>query len=71
MRMIEWMNQVPNRVQFVVIPGTESVEHPRGLMVEVFWKTDEAGTLCISDHSPETPIPPNVELTRNTFLVVT
>ncbi|KAJ1691633.1 hypothetical protein LUZ63_015788 [Rhynchospora breviuscula] len=61
--------QVSMGVRFVGIPNTESVEHPRGLMVEVFWKTDDAGTLCISHHSPEAPIPPNVELIKNESLI--
>ena len=43
------------------IPGTESKENPRGTMVEVFWDQDDYGTLCISGHSDETPIPPNIE----------
>jgi hypothetical protein len=55
-------------VQFVGIPGTESEEHPRGMMVEVFWETDDAGALCISGHSPETPVPANVELNRTPSL---
>lgn len=50
------------------IPGTESEENPRGMMVEVYWETDDAGTLCISGHSPETPIPANVELNRTPSL---
>ncbi|KAJ4782698.1 ABC transporter A family member 2 [Rhynchospora pubera] len=61
--------QVSMGVRFVGIPGTESAEHPKGLMVEVFWKTDDAGTLCISHHSPEAPIPPNVELIKNESLI--
>jgi hypothetical protein len=55
-------------VQFVGIPGTESEEHARGMMVEVFWETDDAGALCISGHSPETPVPANVELNRTPSL---
>ncbi|KAJ0960094.1 hypothetical protein J5N97_000126 [Dioscorea zingiberensis] len=39
----------------------ESTENPRGVMVEVYWVQDDSGSLCISGHSPETPIPPNVE----------
>lgn len=46
------------------IPGTESAEHPSGVMVEVFWQQDDSGALCISGHSPETPVPPSVEITR-------
>ena len=47
------------------IPGTESSENPRGLMVEVHWEQDETGSLCISGHSAETPIPPDVQFTAN------
>ncbi|KAJ6794728.1 putative ABC transporter A family member 2 [Iris pallida] len=54
--------QIPKGARFVGIPGTVSSEHPRGLMVEVFWEQDDTGSLCISGHSPETPIPPNVQL---------
>ncbi|RZR93530.1 hypothetical protein BHM03_00022055 [Ensete ventricosum] len=55
--------QIPKGARFVGIPGTESSEHPRGLMVEVYWEQDDTGTLCISGHSSETDIPPNVQLT--------
>lgn len=27
-------------------------------MVEVFWKQDDRGNLCISKHSDEKPVPP-------------
>ncbi|CAL9062721.1 unnamed protein product [Musa banksii] len=57
--------QIPKGARFVGIPGTESSEHPRGLMVEVYWEQDDTGTLCISGHSSETDIPPNVQLTVN------
>ncbi|XP_072998676.1 ABC transporter A family member 2-like [Typha latifolia] len=60
--------KIPKGAQFVGIPGTESSENPRGLMVEVYWNQDETGALCISGHSPETSIPPNVELSRNPSL---
>lgn len=43
------------------IPGTETAENPRGIMVEVYWEQDDSGALCISGHSIETPIPPNVQ----------
>jgi len=46
----------------VGIPGTETAEHPQGTMVEVFWEQDDSGTLCISGHSHEVWIPPNVQL---------
>lgn len=53
--------QIPVGARFIGIPGTESAENPRGVMVEVYWVQDDTGSLCISGHSPETPIPPNVE----------
>ncbi|EEF52143.1 abc transporter, putative [Ricinus communis] len=52
--------QIPVGARFVGIPGTESPENPRGIMVEVYWEQDDTGTLCISGHSAEMPIPPNV-----------
>ncbi|XP_020420066.1 ABC transporter A family member 2 isoform X2 [Prunus persica] len=55
--------KIPVGARFVRIPGTECAEYPSGVMVQVFWEQDESGALCISGHSPETPIPPNVEVT--------
>ncbi|KAF5459766.1 hypothetical protein F2P56_019686 [Juglans regia] len=52
--------QIPVGARFVGIPGTESEENPRGIMVEVYWEQDDSGALCISDHSAEIPVPPNV-----------
>lgn len=43
------------------IPGTESAENPNGVMVEVNWEQDDSGTLCISSHSDEIPVPHNVQ----------
>ncbi|XP_022843392.1 ABC transporter A family member 2-like [Olea europaea var. sylvestris] len=54
--------QVPVGARFVGVPGTESTENPRGIMVEVYWEQDDAGALCISGHSDDTPIPPHVQL---------
>ncbi|KVH98695.1 ABC transporter A family member 2-like [Cynara cardunculus var. scolymus] len=54
--------QIPVGARYIGIPGTVSSENSRGVMVEVFWGQDDAGTLCISGHSNETPIPPNVQL---------
>ncbi|RRT49598.1 hypothetical protein BHE74_00046826 [Ensete ventricosum] len=59
----QFFKDIPKGARFVGIPGTESSEHPRGLMVEVYWEQDDTGTLCISGHSSETDIPPNVQLT--------
>lgn len=53
--------QIPVGARFVGIPGTASAENPRGTMVEVYWEQDDSGALCISGHSPEAAIPPNVE----------
>ncbi|KAG6632961.1 hypothetical protein I3843_12G015800 [Carya illinoinensis] len=52
--------QIPVGARFVGIPGTESEENPRGIMVEVYWEQDDTGALCISGHSAEIPVPPNV-----------
>ncbi|XP_062168317.1 ABC transporter A family member 2-like isoform X2 [Alnus glutinosa] len=52
---------IPLGARLVGIPGTESEENPRGIMVEVYWEQDDSGTLCISGHSPEIPVPPNVQ----------
>jgi hypothetical protein len=56
--------QIPKGVRFVGIPGTETEDHPRGLMVEVYWDQDENGSLCISGHSDEMPVPVHAELRR-------
>lgn len=65
--------QIPVGARFVGIPGTESAENPRGIMVEVYWEQDDTGALCISGHSPEMPIPSHVQLpttptSQRTFL---
>ena len=46
----------------MVIPGTETVENPRGMMVEVYWEADDSGALCISGHSMEMPVPENAQV---------
>lgn len=53
--------EIPVGARFVGIPGTETAENPRGVMVEVYWEQDDTGALCISGHSEETPVPPNIE----------
>ncbi|KAG2679192.1 hypothetical protein I3760_11G039700 [Carya illinoinensis] len=58
--------QIPLGARFVGIPGTESGENPRGIMVEVYWEQDDSGTLCISGHSAEIAIPPNVQAMPST-----
>ncbi|KAL6646412.1 hypothetical protein ACP70R_018020 [Stipagrostis hirtigluma subsp. patula] len=56
--------QIPKGARFVGIPGTETEAHPRGVMVEVYWDQDDNGSLCISGHSDEIPVPASVELRR-------
>ncbi|CAH2043967.1 unnamed protein product [Thlaspi arvense] len=52
--------EIPVGARFVGIPGTENAENPRGVMVEVYWQQDGSGSMCISGHSPDMPIPENV-----------
>lgn len=59
----ELILQIPVGARFVGIPGTENAENPRGVMVEVYWQQDESGSLCISGHSTEMPVPDNVPAT--------
>ncbi|KAL5724972.1 ATP-binding cassette sub- A member 2 [Ranunculus cassubicifolius] len=54
--------EIPKGARFIGIPGTETAENPKGVMVEVYWGQDDDGVLCIAGHSPQTPIPPNVQL---------
>ncbi|KAH6797364.1 ATP-binding cassette A2 [Perilla frutescens var. hirtella] len=54
--------QVPVGARFIGIPGTESADNPRGIMVQVYWQQDDSGALCISGYSDEMPIPPHVQL---------
>ncbi|KAL3640608.1 ATP-binding cassette sub- A member 2 [Castilleja foliolosa] len=58
--------QVPIGARFIGIPGTDSAENPRGIMVEVYWQQDDTGTLCIAGYSDELPIPPQVQLATST-----
>ncbi|KAK3035661.1 hypothetical protein RJ639_032533, partial [Escallonia herrerae] len=58
--------EIPVGARFVGIPGTESAENLRGIMVEVYWEQDDSGALCISGYSDETRIPPHVQLTAST-----
>lgn len=48
--------------RFVGVPGTETEENPRGVMVEVQWEQDDTGSLCISGHSPEIPLPSSIPM---------
>ncbi|XP_022159340.1 ABC transporter A family member 2-like [Momordica charantia] len=53
--------KIPVGSRFVGIPGTETAENPTGIMVEVYWEQDDSGALCISGHSEEILVPPNVQ----------
>lgn len=53
--------QIPIGARFIGIPGTESAENPRGIMVQVYWQQDDSGALCISGYSEEMPIPSHVQ----------
>ncbi|KAJ6418384.1 hypothetical protein OIU84_001705 [Salix udensis] len=53
--------QIPVGARFVGIPETESPENPNGIMVEVYWEQDDSGSLCISGHSDEIPVPYNAQ----------
>ncbi|KAM3374694.1 ABC transporter A family member 9 [Capsicum galapagoense] len=61
--------QVPVGSKYVEIPGTISTENPRGLMVEVYWEQDDHGNLCISGHSDETPVPPNLQMSTTSLVI--
>uniref|UniRef100_A0A6N2NHT2 ABC transporter domain-containing protein n=1 Tax=Salix viminalis TaxID=40686 RepID=A0A6N2NHT2_SALVM len=52
---------IPVGARFVGIPETESPENPNGIMVEVYWEQDDSGSLCISGHSDEIPVPYNAQ----------
>ncbi|XP_028787946.1 ABC transporter A family member 2-like isoform X1 [Neltuma alba] len=54
--------KIPVGARFVGIPGTESAENPRGIMVEVYWEQDDTGALCIAGHSRQVSVPPSVEV---------
>ncbi|XP_009629715.1 ABC transporter A family member 11-like [Nicotiana tomentosiformis] len=61
--------QVPLGSKYVEIPGTISTENPRGLMIEVYWEQDDHGNLCISGHSDEIPVPPNLQISTSTLVI--
>ncbi|KAL2613565.1 hypothetical protein R1flu_025257 [Riccia fluitans] len=48
---------IPIGAPFVAVPGFESNEAPYGMMVEIFWQQDDAGSLCIAGHSELIPAP--------------
>ncbi|KAG5547026.1 hypothetical protein RHGRI_012900 [Rhododendron griersonianum] len=50
-------------VKHTGIPGLESAQNVRDLMVEVYWEQDADENLCISGHSVEIPIPNDVYCT--------
>lgn len=45
--------------QSAKIPGSESEENPRGLMVEIYWDKDDSGDLHLASISKEMPISRN------------
>ncbi|KAJ6676813.1 ABC TRANSPORTER A FAMILY MEMBER 1-RELATED [Salix viminalis] len=53
--------QIPVGARFVGVPETNSSENPGGIMVEVYWVQDDSGSLCISGHSNEMPVPSDVQ----------
>ncbi|KAJ6374152.1 hypothetical protein OIU78_029789 [Salix suchowensis] len=53
--------QIPVGARFVGVPETNSSENPGGIMVEVYWEQDDSGSLCISGHSNEMPVPSDVQ----------
>ncbi|KAI8553319.1 hypothetical protein RHMOL_Rhmol05G0005900 [Rhododendron molle] len=57
------MTQIPVGVKHIGIPGSESAQNVRDLMVEVYWEQDADGNLCISGHSVEIPIPNDIDCT--------
>jgi hypothetical protein len=57
--------QIPVGARFVGVPETNSEENPSGTMVEVYWEQDDSGSLCISRHSAEMPVPYNVQPLRS------
>ncbi|KAH8487102.1 hypothetical protein H0E87_025902 [Populus deltoides] len=57
--------QIPVGARFVGVPETNSQENPSGTMVEVYWEQDDSGSLCISRHSAEMPVPYNVQPLRS------
>ncbi|KAJ8563227.1 hypothetical protein K7X08_031679 [Anisodus acutangulus] len=61
--------QVPLGSKYVEIPGTISTENPQDLMVEVFWEYDDHGNLCISGHSDEIPVPPNLQISTSILVI--
>ncbi|KAL3716500.1 hypothetical protein ACJRO7_008146 [Eucalyptus globulus] len=56
------LEEIPVGARFAGIPGMESAEHPRDIMVEMQWDQDGSGALCISGHSSEMPIPQSAQL---------
>uniref|UniRef100_A0A803M188 ABC transporter domain-containing protein n=1 Tax=Chenopodium quinoa TaxID=63459 RepID=A0A803M188_CHEQI len=53
--------QIPVGSKYVAVPGSETADNPRGIMVEVHWEQNDSGALCISGHSAERPVPSNVQ----------
>ncbi|KAJ6676811.1 ATP-BINDING CASSETTE TRANSPORTER SUBFAMILY A ABCA [Salix viminalis] len=55
------LDEIPVGARFVGVPETNSSENPGGIMVEVYWEQDDSGSLCISGHSNEMPVPSDVQ----------
>ncbi|KAL5816491.1 hypothetical protein ACOSQ3_024869 [Xanthoceras sorbifolium] len=51
--------EIPLAAKYVGIPGTESAENPKGMMVEVLWAQDDSCSLCVAGHSLQMPVPAN------------
>mgnify|MGYP006872739817 CR=1 FL=1 len=49
--------QVPIGASSVMIPGSETEEHPHGMMVRLEWQQDESGRLCLARQSNLMPTP--------------
>ena len=41
-----------------MIPGSETEQHPRGMMIRLEWQQDESGRLCLARQSNLMPTPP-------------
>ncbi|KAK4480244.1 hypothetical protein RD792_013308 [Penstemon davidsonii] len=48
---------VPKGAKNVEVPGSRTLENPNGLMVEITWRQDSQGNLCIAGQSDEMPVP--------------
>ncbi|KAI8553313.1 hypothetical protein RHMOL_Rhmol05G0005300 [Rhododendron molle] len=60
---------IPVGVEHIGIPGSESAQNVRDLMVEVYWEQDADGNLSISGHSADIPILNDVDCTLPSTLL--